>query len=129
MKLRPRRYYKGDSYEYVDDTPNTARSDVSDSVRTMTPAALVRDPPGTAVKKSPTAAKISRDEAMTRGLTYHRTGRTAEAERLYKAVLAVSPRDADALHLLGVCADATGDPTRAVMLIGQALAIRDNAGF
>jgi hypothetical protein len=88
MKLRPRRYCKGDSYEYVDDTPNTARSDVSDSVRTMTTAVLVRDPPGTAVKKSPTAAKISRDEAMTRGLTYHRTGRTAEAERLYKAVLA-----------------------------------------
>jgi tetratricopeptide (TPR) repeat protein len=95
----------------------------------MSTAVLVRDPPATTVKKSPAAARISRDEAMTRGLAYHRTGRTAEAERLYKAVLAVNPRDADALHLLGVCADATGDPTRAVMLIGQALAIRDNAGF
>ena len=69
------------------------------------------------------------DAALQRGLAHHRAGRLAEAEADYHALLAADPRDADALHLLGVAADARGDSARAVALIGQALQVRDSPRF
>ncbi|HUW80587.1 MAG TPA: tetratricopeptide repeat protein, partial [Acidocella sp.] len=44
-------------------------------------------------------------------------------------MLADDPRDADALHLLGLILDVRGDPARAVLLIEQAIAVRDAPRF
>jgi Flp pilus assembly protein TadD len=56
-------------------------------------------------------------------LAHHQAGRLEEAEALYRAVLAAEPRNADALHLLGVAAQQQGRPAEAVALIGRALEI------
>ncbi len=53
----------------------------------------------------------------------HRAGRLAEAKRLYGQVLAVNPRHADSLHLLGAIAHHGGRNGRAADLIGRAIAI------
>jgi tetratricopeptide (TPR) repeat protein len=57
-------------------------------------------------------------------LQHHQTGRLDQAARLYQAILAREPRQADALHLLGVVALQQGNPARAAELIGQAVAIK-----
>ncbi len=57
------------------------------------------------------------------GLRHHQAGRLAEAEAVYRLVLAASPRHADALHLLGLLAHQSGGSGRAADLIGQAIAI------
>ena len=56
-------------------------------------------------------------------LAHHQAGRLREAEALYRTVLAADPRNADALHLLGVAAHEQGRPEEAVALIGEALGI------
>jgi tetratricopeptide (TPR) repeat protein len=48
-------------------------------------------------------------------------GRMAEAERYYRRVLGAMPTHADAMHLLGTVASATGHHDRAVKLIGRAI--------
>ncbi|MEO5373466.1 MAG: tetratricopeptide repeat protein [Alphaproteobacteria bacterium] len=62
-------------------------------------------------------------DALTLAFDHHRAGRLAEAEALYRQILTVDPRCADALHLLGVLAHATGHPEAAVDLIGRAIVI------
>jgi protein O-GlcNAc transferase len=59
-------------------------------------------------------------------LQHHQSGRLAEAEALYREVLAGDPEDVDALHFLGVIALQRGDPLRAAEMISRALA--RNAG-
>ncbi len=54
---------------------------------------------------------------------HHRAGRLAEAERLYRQVLAAEPDHAASLHWLGVLAHQTGDYEKAIELVGQAIAI------
>lgn len=63
-------------------------------------------------------------EAMQVALQYQQAGRLQEAERIYRQVLQVEPRQADALHLLGVAADQSGRPEEAVCLINEAVALR-----
>ena len=53
----------------------------------------------------------------------HQAGRLPEAERLYRDVLRVRPRSAEALHGLGVLALQAGHPLPATELIAQALVI------
>lgn len=55
-------------------------------------------------------------------LGHHRAGQLAEAEAIYRQVLAADPEHFDALHLLGLVALAVGQPEQAVQLIGKALA-------
>jgi|SRR5579883_1620313 len=62
-------------------------------------------------------------EALARGAELHRAGRLAEAEALYRAVLAQEPRNADALHLLGLIAGAAGQTDAAVALIREAIRV------
>src|SRR5438874_7659636 len=63
-------------------------------------------------------------------LRLHQQGRLAEAEGLYRRVLAVEPRHGDSLHLLGVTAMQMGRPEVALELIGQAIAVQPSAaGF
>jgi tetratricopeptide (TPR) repeat protein/SAM-dependent methyltransferase len=53
----------------------------------------------------------------------HQAGRRAEAEQLFRQVLAMEPRHAGSLHLLGVMQYMRGDGDAAVALIGEAIAI------
>jgi tetratricopeptide (TPR) repeat protein len=62
-------------------------------------------------------------QQLTTAVQHHQTGRVAEAESLYRAVLAVEPDQADALHLLGVLLYQRGRHAEAVELIERALAI------
>lgn len=62
--------------------------------------------------------------AMLRtALAQHGAGRLAEAESLYRQMLAIHPRHADSLHLLGMIAHQAGQHQLAVDRIAAALAI------
>lgn len=52
---------------------------------------------------------------------YHQAGRLAEAEQLYRRILAVAPHHADSLHRLGLIAYQAGRPDFAVDLLRQAI--------
>ena len=61
-------------------------------------------------------------QAFELALGHHQFGRLAEAETIYRQVLAAEPRQADALHMLGVLAHQMGRNDVAAELIGQAIA-------
>ena len=63
------------------------------------------------------------------GLLAHRAGRLDEAASRYRCAIVENPRDAEALHLLGVLRDAQGSHEDAARLIGEALAIRETVSF
>lgn len=56
----------------------------------------------------------------------HQSGQYAEAERLYRDVLAIDPDHPGSLHHLGILAHQMGQPMVALELIGRALAINDD---
>jgi tetratricopeptide (TPR) repeat protein len=56
----------------------------------------------------------------------HQQGRLGQAEAIYLQLLETNPRNADALHLLGVIASQTGNNQAAVDLISQAIEINPN---
>ncbi len=58
---------------------------------------------------------------LQNAIALHQAGRLAEAEVLYRQILAQQPRHADALHLLGLLAEQAGRPDMAVELIEQAI--------
>jgi protein O-GlcNAc transferase len=60
---------------------------------------------------------------MASALEHQRAGRTAEAERFCRAILAERPDDAAAWHLLGVSAHQTGRQDEAAEAIARALAL------
>jgi predicted O-linked N-acetylglucosamine transferase (SPINDLY family) len=68
-------------------------------------------------------AQISIEGALQIAGGHHRAGRVAEAEALYREVLARSPDHSEALHLLGVLAGQTGHLDAAIALIGRAIAV------
>ena len=57
---------------------------------------------------------------------HHNAGRLAEAEAIYRQILARNPNHPDALHLLGILAGQTGRPQIALELIGKVIAIKPN---
>jgi len=61
--------------------------------------------------------------SIKKALELHKQGHVNEAERLCRSILLVSPRDFDALHLLGVLKMHHGDPAEAVRLIRAALEV------
>jgi predicted O-linked N-acetylglucosamine transferase (SPINDLY family) len=65
---------------------------------------------------------MTNDEALQIALGYHQAGRRAEAESIYRQILAQEPEHAGALHYLGVLAGQAGDLDRALDLIGRAVA-------
>lgn len=71
-----------------------------------------------------TASSGNRLNHLTQqALHCHQSGRFADAARLYKQILAIQPDHFDALHLSGVLAFQTGEPERALGLIGGAVKI------
>lgn len=64
---------------------------------------------------------------LTQALALHQAGKLAQAEPLYRAALSADPNNADALHLLGVLLDQSGQAPEAVALIGRAVALRPQA--
>jgi tetratricopeptide (TPR) repeat protein len=52
----------------------------------------------------------------------HQRGQLAEAERLYRQILAIDPHHANSLHLLGALAHQLGRDEMAIELIGKAIA-------
>jgi len=67
---------------------------------------------------------VTIQQTFQSALQHHQAGRLAEAEALYRQVLALEPRQADAFHLLGVIAMQVGRNELAVDLIGQAIALK-----
>lgn len=63
------------------------------------------------------------------GLAHQQAGRFAEAEAIYRQILAVDPNHADALHLSGLIAYHRGEYARACELIMAALARRESEIF
>ncbi len=66
---------------------------------------------------SPQAAKA----ALGAAVAHHQAGRLAEAEQLYRQILARFPQQPDALHFLGLLAHQRGEHESAVALMDQAL--------
>jgi predicted TPR repeat methyltransferase len=60
---------------------------------------------------------------LQQAVQLHQQGKLDAAQALYRQVLAVAPRQFDALHLLGVIARQQGKPERAAALIADALAV------
>ena len=60
---------------------------------------------------------------LKEAVALHQAGKLMDAAARYRQVLALSPRQFDALHLLGVVRRQQGDAQEAVHLIDQALAI------
>jgi predicted O-linked N-acetylglucosamine transferase (SPINDLY family) len=67
--------------------------------------------------------------AMREAVAHHQAGRFAQAERGYRDVLAKEPRNADALHLLGLLAHQAGNHESARELISRAITLRPQAEF
>jgi protein O-GlcNAc transferase len=68
--------------------------------------------------------QLSVDEAMQKASQHHQAGRLAEAEALYRQILAQHPDHAEALHLIGVLAGQTGHADAAIDLIGRAIQLK-----
>jgi tetratricopeptide (TPR) repeat protein len=64
------------------------------------------------------------NETLQLALEHHRQGRLAEAEGLYRQVLQADPRNADALHLMGVLATRVGKYELAVNFISHAIRLQ-----
>ncbi|MFO1161962.1 MAG: tetratricopeptide repeat protein [Reyranellaceae bacterium] len=79
---------------------------------------------------SPANALSPAHDRLAEALSHHQAGRLAEAEKLYRQILAADPRQSGALHLLGVLAHQVGRHDVAVELIGRAIAIKgDNPDY
>src|SRR5215813_3111596 len=69
------------------------------------------------------AASPAIQSTLADALRHHQAGRLNEAERLYRQNLALDPRHADSLHLLGMVAYQSGRHDVAAELIGQAIGV------
>lgn len=74
--------------------------------------------------------ELSIEHAVDLAIQYHQAGQLAEAESIYRQVLQVDPRHADALHYLGVISHQQENPETAVELISRAIQTApDNASY
>ena len=69
------------------------------------------------------------DALFRQGQQRHMAGRLAEAEQVYRQVIAAAPRHAEALHALGALALQSGQPASAETLLLQAITLRPSATF
>lgn len=76
--------------------------------------------PSTSAETSPAP---NPDRLLQQALAHHNAGELAQAEALYRQILATSPRNLGALHLLGVIACQTAQPARALEWIDRAIQV------
>jgi predicted O-linked N-acetylglucosamine transferase (SPINDLY family) len=69
-------------------------------------------------------AEVTIQQAFDLAVGHHEAGRLAEAEQVYRQILAHHPEHFGSLHLLGVLAHQAGRNEIAVELIGRAIKIR-----
>jgi predicted O-linked N-acetylglucosamine transferase (SPINDLY family) len=67
------------------------------------------------------------DQLLREGLRRHQAGQLAEAEAIYRQLLAREPKHPDALHYIGVLAYQAGNYAASARLIGEAVALKDDA--
>lgn len=72
---------------------------------------------------TPPTALAGVERLVAQGMQLHQAGRLVEAEALYRRALSIQPREADALHLLGVAAHQGGRGDEAIELIKRAISI------
>jgi predicted O-linked N-acetylglucosamine transferase (SPINDLY family) len=70
---------------------------------------------------------VALPDALRDALALHRSNRLAEAEELYRAILAAMPQQFDALHMLGVVATQRGRLQEGSELIARALAVKPDS--
>ncbi len=63
-------------------------------------------------------------DAISQGMRHHQAGQLAEAERIYRQVLARDPQNAHVLHLLGTVALQVGNLPAAVELLSAAVQLQ-----
>ncbi len=69
------------------------------------------------------------DAYFRQGQQLHMAGRLAEAEQVYRQVIAAFPRHAEALHALGALALQSGNAVAADVLVAQAIGLKPAAEF
>jgi tetratricopeptide (TPR) repeat protein len=69
---------------------------------------------------------VTVQDAINLALQNHRAGKLADAEAVYRQILAQHPIHAEALHLLGVLVGQTGRHAEALQLIDRAVALEPN---
>jgi tetratricopeptide (TPR) repeat protein len=76
-----------------------------------------------AAEAGPGADPANLAQTFAAALQHHRQHQMAQAEQLYRQILALDPNHVDALHMLGVLAYQAGRAEAAVDLIGRAIAL------
>ena len=68
----------------------------------------------------------NRDDAqnLQQAFSLHRSGRFAEAAKLYRKVIKKNPREANALHSLGIIESAGGNLTEAAQLMARSVSVQ-----
>jgi len=69
---------------------------------------------------------LTLDQMLQQGLRAHNAGNLQEAERLYRAILQVQPKNPDANHNLGLIAVAMNQPGLAMPLFKNAIKVNPN---
>src|SRR6478672_1225612 len=78
----------------------------------------------------PAPTSNSVEQLFAQAVTHHQAGRLAQAEPLYRQVLAIQPHHADALHMLGALAAQVEKYDAAIDLIERAVVLNPgNAVF
>ena len=70
---------------------------------------------------------MNTSQILTLAVQHHQSGRLDQAEQLYRQIIQVEPKHADAWHLLGVASSQAGRHAVAVDCINQAIALNPNA--
>ena len=73
------------------------------------------------------AVTVTLQQALDIALQHHAASRFAEAETIYRQLLAIHPQNPDLWHLLGLIEQAAGRPDAALRLIQQAIAANPGA--
>ncbi len=68
-------------------------------------------------------------ELLTAAIQHHQVGRFQAAEQIYRQILQADPKQADALHLLGLIAHQVGKHEIAVEYIERAIGLNGNAAI
>jgi len=76
----------------------------------------------------PNAQSMTVQQVFDLALQHHQAGRLAEAEAVYRQILAQQPNHADALHLLGVVEAQKGRNEAAAELITRAISVNPGQG-